>query len=545
MTAAVFFLALLFVAPASAEIRHKGIFFEAAMDPQVRSLPPHSVHSLRFRLRNDGPDQTIRVICTGSITLTREQRLKSGEEWQGFLYFPPTENGRFYGSLYFTGSVSGTPPNSEWQHVYFEEFEESKAPRGFLVGRHFDIAELESIYPVTEAQKFYARLDAAGLPDSWLGYVGIDFVALEREEAERLGARTKEALQDWVLAGGRLLLSGDETWCRSWWGGLGQESPGAGFAARYGQGEVRRFPEDPGLLYHAISQGVKSMVGQLSDSEFLLGPSDWQRSDYPDIPRVPYKLLWWLVLLMAVLSGPVLYGFLRKRERLATFLVAAPACSFAGGLLLLLAFWLIEGFPAKGVAASCTFLYEKDRRALEYSRIGLYSARARDLAFPAGACVRQREHNRSEAPIGASGISLRQDGEQTIWSGALPPRLARAFGCAVVRPERARVLLNREGDGYRAVNGFGVEIREILYFSTDEKPYMAGSTAPGQSSVLHPVTESEMENFNSRIRTFLHGRFDLQSNSYAAFLAAPLHSLSPHPSLEFRHDTHLVIGEPP
>ncbi len=574
-------LALLWAGPAGA-VEYKGVAFEVSTT-WITSLAEGTVYPVRYQLVNRGAPQKIQVVVEAdTLRYTRTHAMEKGETVNGFVYLPVRQQYQ-YGRAHFVGERSGTLPVRDWitvsRHADRDAMQ-SKDSRLLLVGRTFDLTGLDAALvelsgASSSSRELFSRVEADSLPTSWTGLSGVGLVVLDQAEAVRLSSDAKTALRDYVFSGGVLfLVSGDAAWCRLWWGG----APGAGvtaepFESGHGLGTVRQVWASPQgtAAWRDILTGLRTWPSRVGPKrETVLAresgrvPVWWTvfaqlnalRVASPDFRRISYTALWWMMVLFVVMVGPVNYGWLKRRNQLARFLVTVPVISLLSGGLLLGLYLIMEGREARAAVSGITFLSQPERRALAFHRVSVYSPVSLELNYPPDTLVATRfgdefgDDSMYAVSRGRYGRSSQEEGIMdftggvTLRGGLVPPRLVRAFGSVHTRTERGRVVFTRRGDGaVQARNGLGVALTGLLYRDDEGALHEAGAVADGATVDLRPVDRVPVDFRKLDAQVSVPRQYPLPARGYVA-VTTENYGLPPlHRRLSLRSDKHIIYGD--
>ncbi|MCB9732609.1 MAG: hypothetical protein H6745_08375 [Deltaproteobacteria bacterium] len=311
-----------------------------------------------------------------------------------------------------------------------------------------------------------AGVTIADLPDRWQGYPTSLALVVDGAAAARLSAAQREAIARFTVAGGRLFTSGDDASLRA---------AGALPTAH---------ADDRQLAVRAALDDLDSR--SQSDELPSLG--------VPGTNVVPVGGFLVLVLLFAVLAGPLnLWWVIKRRRRRALFLVTTPLLSFATCLLLIGFNLASEGLDAKRVATQLTWLDSARHEAFTWDALTLYTAFGEsELRAPAEANVRAtlETYDLSEGEyIDADVISAVDSGRRVTWSGAeqilgggwVPARRSAHLVVATPRAERRRLLVHPAGSaGFELENGLDVALADITWIDGGGTEWVAAGAGPGE-----------------------------------------------------------------
>lgn len=328
-------------------------------------------------------------------------------------------------------------------------------------------------------------LSSDGLPDSWLGYSGIDVIIVEHEAWAEPGF-DKKPLIDWLAMGGICMLAGaPEEGKADIVRRLAAEAPF--FEAPTGQAAGEGAPGKGGSAEktqpntHLVGMGGITFV----DRTFLAAPhkgvlsrrslrtaalnrvSEVQRQKYPRIQGVDSPPFWSVLvalLAFAALVGPVGWWYLIKRKgRLLLYYAAAPAASACAIMLTIAAAMFHEGVTPYVNCVAVRFVDQRVKKRIDLSQFGVY------VPFGFGASL---TGTATELPHFLVGSEDYDDGELTLvskpsgrgrkYEGVLPPRSRVWFGRELIELERRRLVVWQEGEKLFVENHLGCTLKSLV-----------------------------------------------------------------------------------
>ncbi|MBE7560332.1 hypothetical protein HS125_15875 [bacterium] len=193
-----------------------------------------------------------------------------------------------------------------------------------------------------------------GLPDNWLCYLPFQETFILESSWNRLEAAERNALLDWVAAGGRLVVYGSTQ--------LRQEG--------YLLGGIVRQPANP-----LASPGDHRAPTGLPVELFRGARTGPLFTDFPFLSRGYAARSGGLLLstLFLIVAGPVNYIYWRRRNRIRMLMVSVPILSLAFCLLIGVFFIASQGFARKGGSFSLTLMDETADHGLTFSRHAMLS----------------------------------------------------------------------------------------------------------------------------------------------------------------------------
>ncbi len=287
------------------------------------------------------------------------------------------------------------------------------------------------------------------MPDSWQWLSGFDLVVLDG--GARIDGAQQRVLVEHVAGGGRLLVLHPAALPP----GAVRELVGAAAAEGLTTGQ-----HGFGTWYaaEAIDDDGPADLRQAMQSEFsTAGKRDWvgpvapsvaSRLHIPGLGEVPTRAFFFVILLFAILVGPLNHMFARRRKQPMLMLVTVPAIGVVATGLLVLFGLFSEGLGTKGVGRSITLLDQRTHTAVAVANRTLYAGLAPTwLTLRAGTFVDSLEllgdrRNR------AGGHALDFDLDAGRVSGTLlPSRTPTSLTTVDQGTCRARLRFQRQSDG--------------------------------------------------------------------------------------------------
>jgi hypothetical protein len=215
----------------------------------------------------------------------------------------------------------------------------------------------------------------------------------------------------------------------------------------------------------------------------------------PGTERVPATGFALVALLFLLVVGPLNLWWARRRGNRHLLLLTTPALSLATCAILIVVNLVVEGIALRRSAVQVTWLDQRQARAVAWTGATYYGGFAVDrLALDAEGCARaiteSGNHDwgyrrRWTDPLAIDWL----DGQHL--EGWIPARLNRQLLFTVPRPERARLTVERAGDGWQVVNGLGRTIRSLQWRDRDTTVWMAAGIDAGASATLERIVATE------------------------------------------------------
>ncbi len=384
------------------------------------------------------------------------------------------------------------------------------------------------------------------LPNTALGYSGLDIVAVSIDTLTALNSETRDAILNWTRTGGTLLvyevegaaeqsqplsklLGLDRTTQKAAWtlarpeqrqlvpiisvdqfgNPTGTTTTGAEaefkwqattetFAVReYGLGRVAVFADNPfpGSA-HDWSWFMKSIEiektgrwgnrlgvnGRVQNHDFLQFLIEGIRS-------VPVYSFLAFITLFAVVIGPVNYYLLAKRKRLNFLIATVPMVAVATTLFLFVFAALSHGFTVKSRVRSLTVIDQGLQTAVVASRLSLYAGMSPSggLSFSPETAVIPVWAPEQEFESG----TLDWTDTQHLSSGWLRARTKTQFFTLTNRAERGRLTIDPPVAGQlRLTNGLEWELSALAVTDDNGQVFYGKDIAAGAPASLKPIDDA-------------------------------------------------------
>ncbi len=371
----------------------------------------------------------------------------------------------------------------------------------------------------TDASALAEVVPPDSLPDSWIDYSGLDFVAISRDDLGDLKPTSRSALLKWVHCGGNLIVhqAGEtskdvETLERlldlpenaavgaKWKESDGRNTP-APFATRQLMlGLVCAFPDqlpDSPIAWSAFLSGVgQPRFSWLQRHGIVphVGTNEFFNFMNPGIRGVPVYGFMVLITAFAVLIGPVNYFYLRRKRLLWLLLVTVPAMALVTSALLVGYSVAAHGFSIRSRIRSLTVLDQKSHSAVTVARLALFAgvAPARGMEFSPETAVYPVFPPTAEP--GAFTVDWTE--KQALTSGWLLSRTRTQFLTIrhAEQPERVEIKPGQDG-GLAIKNGLPWELEAVIVADESGRLLWAENVLPNASEPLAGLSEKNRSDF--------------------------------------------------
>jgi hypothetical protein len=377
----------------------------------------------------------------------------------------------------------------------------------------------EDPLPVTEASAAAEVVPPDSLPNSWIDYSGLDFVAISRDNLAALEASTRSAILKWVDCGGNLIVyqAGKTAKDLETLERLLDMPAHAAVGARWTESDSRKTP-----AHFATRQLMLGLVcafpdqlpgSQIAWSAFLrnvgeprfswmqrhgivpdLGTEEFFMFMNPGIRGVPAYGFMVLITAFAVLIGPVNYFYLQRKRMLWLLLVTVPATALVTSVLLVGYSVAAHGFSVRSRIRSLTVLDQKNHSAVTFARLALFAgvAPSRGLQFSPETAVYPVFP--PTAQPGAFTVDWTET--QALTSGWLLSRTRTQFLTIrqAEQPERVEIKPGPDG-GFAIVNGLPWELEAVLVADESGRLLSARNVLPKASAPLADPSSTKLVDF--------------------------------------------------
>ena len=301
----------------------------------------------------------------------------------------------------------------------------------------------------------------AQLPDRWSLLSGFDLVVVDMR-AGGLTAEAERVLERYVAGGGNLAILGMSDTAEGPLHGLLEELT---FDAReedslsgfHGLGRwiavaphVKKETEALRAWLLARGTGEYGILASAGRSYAGGVPTPfWLPLEIPGLGEVPVKAFFFLLLLFAIVVGPLNYIYFRRRKRLPMLLITIPAMGFVCTVVILLYGFFSEGFGIIGSTRSFSVLDQRDHTASVCTGATLFAGLQPSALTPApdsffcSSSFQLEGYGRDAS----NRFVVDLDGGYRVEGSALPSRTPTPVAMVSVGRARARLRFRRRPDG--------------------------------------------------------------------------------------------------
>lgn len=395
------------------------------------------------------------------------------------------------------------------------------------------------------------------LPERWIDYSGLDFVAISMSDFDKISSDAREAMLDWCKTGGNLIvfdvgavpqqstklnelcrlndsaISNSVSWTDASidkihiplvegdaYSGYTTTSNGlkepfvwdnakvpyqtfdllnGKLIAFYGNPFPGTRHEWAGLLKSLGEDRIRwtyrnGITSRSGHQEFL-------HFMVPGISGVPVVAFLLLITVFSVVIGPVNYFYLNRKKRLYLLILTIPAIAFITSLSLFGYSLIAHGFSTKSRIRSLMTVDQQAAESIIDTRVSYYSGLAPSggLQFQADTAVYtiwpQQDNDGMESG------TVDWTNQQSLENGWLKSRTRTQFKTVSVRDERGRLTLSPpNGSSMDVANGFEFDLEQLLVRGTDGKLYYGKRVRADSKATLKIATSEQMSEISNVIR---------------------------------------------
>lgn len=390
------------------------------------------------------------------------------------------------------------------------------------------------------------------LPTNWLGFTSVRAVLIGPAEWRALSDAQRNALRTWVACGGDLLvIDGDlAEWQRP--ANAATAAPDAVppgvTSVNYLLGRVHAVTSeqiaaaglDPTLMALPTGRDANWALPANRAADWT-GPFEQGfRMAIPDVGMIHARSYILMLVVFAVLIGPVNFFLLWKRRQQALLVLTVPAIALT--FILLLAGYVVagEGFGVYARTASITLLDQGRQQAATRAMVSMYAAGR----SPRGGMV----FSRDTAVIPAGGAPILPDVAVDLTDtqridGMVRARTPANFETVALRTARERLLVHRQGDRLEVVNGLGDTINDLTVNSGSVHYRLSSPLGSGKRGALvkASVVDTPVGSTHPYFARYA-SMMQLPDETYIAVMArSPFWASGVEPLTE-RDSVHVVVG---
>ena len=320
-------------------------------------------------------------------------------------------------------------------------------------------------------------------PTDWRLYAGFDFVLVDGRA--RLSSDLQEALRRAAFAGSTMVIAGAESM-----------SPGSLRLAAMASSRDGRIAHGLGVLCTIPSLDAEPLsarpilagLGELGDGPLPLPLVLASEQTIPGLGDAPVTAFLLVIVLFALVAGPINFILLWRWRRPMLALVTVPALGFGTTAVILVYGFLHDGFVVRGVVTSWTLLDQGRHEAVTIAARTLFAGRAPGtLSMGADSLVLSPRS--TQRPEGAADRWHYDAEHQRLDGGVLPSRTATPLCSLQQGVIRERLTVQRQAGSLRVLTDGGMQPIGPMVLRDLEGAYWLG-----EANGLRQVSDGEAGN---------------------------------------------------
>lgn len=387
-------------------------------------------------------------------------------------------------------------------------------------------------------------IDPHFIPSDWRGLAGFEMLVFAESEWREIPAPQRDAIQDWVIQGGSLVVVRTSM-------GETSDVPAPG---PLGVGEVVHWASVQNFQEAMIERLLRK--GGLSVSEPLQNYTwQWPLAVSMGRPEPPWWLIISFVVGFALVIGPLNFLALAPPGQRHRLFWTTPGIALAASAMIGMLIVVGEGFGGKGDRFGIVFNLPHLRKSAivqeQVSRTGVLTSRAfvpsePSLMLPLGL---------SDSP---GAYSLAQRGKTYVLSGStwsgdwFRSRATQAQILAAVIPTRAQVQISSSaGSTPAAVSSFEHVLPEFWYFDDGGTVWKAKDLRPGEQRSLERADDQEFDRWWKNALTPGGAMTQSRARAFAKEKRGKFFASTPKPwpigslaSIRWKDFSGIILGQP-
>ncbi|AQT68462.1 hypothetical protein STSP2_01626 [Anaerohalosphaera lusitana] len=402
-------------------------------------------------------------------------------------------------------------------------------------------------------------------PRNWLAYSAYDSIVVEADELDRAGSAVKQAVADYVRAGGSLTVLGQSKPDPAW--GFAESSREEllqdGARVSYvGFGSIAMLTDDNAFTSsdnQTLIRTLKDEVWDKSKPKLIADSVQQANNSFAVIEdmSIPVRGLFGLILLFAVVMGPANLFILSRKKRRIYMLWTVPLISIAASLAVVFYATFAEGWRGFARHGAVTYLDQSAQRASTVGIAAYYSPMTPSggLHFDFETAVLPVGLNRQHSSAGSM-RTIDWTNDQHLKSGWIFARVPAHFQLRRVGPSRLRMNFERKDDKLHAGNGLGKDIHKLWYADDAGDIFVAADIVAGQEEVMMRDPNMSVASADSDAFRKVHERrwnnattsvitspaSYLEPNSYMAIIRKPVFVEPALTNLKENNHMEVIIG---
>lgn len=503
----------------------EGSGYEMKLTAAYESIPPTGFFPVRVKVVNPSGSAKQWQIRS-SQHLSTSQSMSSVTS----IEVPPGATKTFDLLFPLAPDITGSPrysnltfqingPGITRGNSYASDSGTSRTPTAFVgVGESLSVTNWGPLR--SNLEKTYSKglqgtpLDMAFMPSNWRALAGFQLIVLTGEEWRGLPGECREALSEWVIQGGELILSGTTV--------DAADLPPAG-------------PSGVGMVEHwtdtdSFQSKFAKRLSELSNTSTALGHSSgygvgWTLAGKVGDAQSPGFLILCFVVVFAIVIGPVNFLVFAPAGRRHRLFWTIPALSLLASLLMGTYILLREGIGGSGMRYTARLSLPAAHKLVTWqeqvSRTGVLAGSSfslPDTTLPTPITLSE------ERGIRFRGGSLTYDAG--VWGGDwFKSRTTQAQLLTDVSANRERIETSSTADGGVSItSSFSNPLTEIWYIDETDKVWRGTNIKPGETLPLTLATRSDfniwqgiaLENASPSLKNMLDENYSVARGRFFA-----------------------------
>lgn len=302
----------------------------------------------------------------------------------------------------------------------------------------------------------FTRWSADALPDRWQGLPAWLTLVTTAAGERALTDSQRAAVAAWTQAGGRLFVT-DAAQLSGWQRLAAQVAVVSDAALIQRISHVRSFQE-------------RSAV-------------DWP---VPGTGRAPVYGFISIALGFSLIVGPLNLWWCARQGRRHLLLITTPVLSVAACVMLLMYGLVSDGLGIQRAAVQVVMLDQAAGRAATWTSMSIFAGLAPSpLTLDQETLLTVQDPRSDRRQDQQSAVALSWTATSQVASGWIPSRTNRQLTFASVQPERRRLMMVKNGEGWQVTNGFDLVLEDFDWKDASGRPWhLAGSLAAGAQGSL-------------------------------------------------------------
>jgi hypothetical protein len=333
--------------------------------------------------------------------------------------------------------------------------------------------ELNKLYDTrkgSSSRDIIKRLAPTELPDRWQAYPAWLVLLLTPAGDSELSASQRHAMAQWTRMGGQLFITNKALH-------LAWEQFGA--RAQYLPTTTEAFP----LFARAISQSA--------------GHKNWSGAEHtvPGLEAIPVKSFIVLAIVFALIVGPLNLWWVRRRNARQLLLITTPLFSFITCVALIGIALFSDGIATKRSAIQFILLDQTQHTTARWTGASYFGSFATtSLSLDANTALHrlgESEPSYRRSRNNNNVLHLAWSNEPLITGSFIPARTPQQWAFTELKPDKRRVLIERQGDNYRLTNGLGIPLTQLRWRDHEKNAWVADQVAAGETVTLQRESLAE------------------------------------------------------